>query len=30
MSEPLLDVRNVTLRYKTRERLVTATHQVSF
>ncbi len=30
MSEPLLDVRNVTLRYQTRERLVTATHQVSF
>jgi NitT/TauT family transport system ATP-binding protein len=30
MSEPLLDVREVTLQYKTTERLVTATHRVSF
>ncbi len=30
MNAPLLDVRSVTLQYKTRERLVTATHRVSF
>jgi NitT/TauT family transport system ATP-binding protein len=30
MSEPLLDVRGVTLQYKTSERVVTATHRVSF
>ncbi len=30
MTEPLLDVRNVTLQYKTSERVVTATHRVSF
>jgi NitT/TauT family transport system ATP-binding protein len=30
MSEPLLDVRQVTLQYKTTERVVTATHRVSF
>ena len=30
MSQALLDVRNVTLQYKTSERLITATHQVSF
>jgi NitT/TauT family transport system ATP-binding protein len=29
-TEPLLDVRSVTLRYKTSERLVTATSRVSF
>ena len=30
MSEPLLDVRQVTLQYKTTDRVVTATHRVSF
>lgn len=30
MSQPLLDVRDVTLQYKTSERLVTATDRVSF
>ncbi|MFT4172661.1 MAG: ABC transporter ATP-binding protein [Rhodocyclaceae bacterium] len=30
MTTPLLDVHGVTLRYKTRERVVTATHRVSF
>ncbi len=30
MTEPLLDVRGVTLQYKTTERVVTATHRVSF
>jgi NitT/TauT family transport system ATP-binding protein len=30
MNHPLLDVRNVTLQYKTSERLVTATQRVSF
>jgi NitT/TauT family transport system ATP-binding protein len=30
MSEPLLDVQQVTLQYKTSERVVTATHRVSF
>ncbi len=30
MIEPLLDVRQVTLQYKTTERVVTATHRVSF
>ena len=30
MSAPLLDVRDVTLQYKTSERLVTATQRVSF
>ncbi|PKO87468.1 MAG: ABC transporter [Betaproteobacteria bacterium HGW-Betaproteobacteria-10] len=30
MSLPLLEVRDVTLRYKTTERLITATHRVSF
>lgn len=30
MTEPLLDVRDVTLRYKTDERQVTATHRISF
>jgi NitT/TauT family transport system ATP-binding protein len=30
MAEPLLDVRGVTLQYKTSERVVTATHRVSF
>ena len=29
-AEPLLDVRGVTLQYKTRERLVTATYRVDF
>ena len=28
--EPLLDVRGVTLQYRTAERIVTATHRVSF
>jgi NitT/TauT family transport system ATP-binding protein len=30
MPEPLLDVRGVTLRYKTKDHLVTATYRVSF
>ena len=30
MTEPLLDVRNVTLQYRTTDRIVTATHRVSF
>jgi NitT/TauT family transport system ATP-binding protein len=30
VATPLLDVRDVTLQYKTAERLVTATHRVSF
>jgi NitT/TauT family transport system ATP-binding protein len=30
MAEPLLDVRGVTLQYKTREHLVTATYRVDF
>src|SRR5215472_11822033 len=30
MPEPLLDVRGVTLQYKTKEHLVTATYRVSF
>jgi NitT/TauT family transport system ATP-binding protein len=30
MAEPLLDVRGVTLQYKTKDRLVTATYRVSF
>ena len=30
MAVPLLDVRDVTLQYKTRDALVTATHRVSF
>lgn len=30
MSDPLLDVRGVTLQYKTADRIVTATHRVSF
>ena len=30
MNAPLLDVRNVTLQYKTSERLITATYRVSF
>jgi NitT/TauT family transport system ATP-binding protein len=30
MSQPLLDVRGVTLQYKTREHLVTATYRVDF
>src|SRR5947199_8570218 len=30
MSEPLLDVRGVTLQYKTRDHLVTATYRVDF
>ena len=29
-AEPLLDVRGVTLQYKTTQRIVTATHRVSF
>ena len=29
-SEPLLDVRGVTLRYRTREHVVTATYRVGF
>lgn len=30
MTEPLLDVRGVTLQYRTKDRLVTATYRVSF
>lgn len=30
MSEPLLDVRQVTLQYKTADHVVTATHRISF
>ena len=30
LGEPLLDVRGVTLQYRTSERIVTATHRVSF
>ena len=30
LGEPLLDVRGVTLQYRTAERIVTATHRVSF
>ena len=30
LGEPLLDVRGVTLQYRTKERIVTATHRVSF
>ena len=30
MAEPLLDVRGVTLQYRTKEKLVTATYRVSF
>ena len=30
LDEPLLDVRGVTLQYRTAERIVTATHRVSF
>ncbi len=30
MTEPLLDVRNVTLQYRTADSIVTATHRVSF
>src|SRR5260370_7537914 len=30
MPEPLLDVRGVTLQYKTKDHLVTATYRVSF
>ena len=29
-AEPLLDVRGVTLQYRTSQRIVTATHRVSF